>query len=662
MERDLPPYFEPDRWVPPPGSVEDRRLWRFMRRHGFDDYQAFLDQARDPHWFYPRVIEDLGLDWPVPYTDLMDTSDGLPWTRWFVGGRTNLAWLAVHRWVEAGHGDRPALVWDGEDGQTATLTYADVATQVRRMAAGLSAAGVRQGDVVAIYMPMVPTAMVAVLAAAHLGAVAAPAFSGYGVEALAERLQIAEATTLMTSDGTYRNGKQVDLLSVAREAVDRSPSVQRVFVHHRLPSSLELRDRELDMAGLLDAGSLDEPVLLEPEAPVYLGFTSGSSGRPKGIVHCHGRFPYRLPIEIAYNYDVHPGELFAWITDMGWIMGPGMISGVLIAGAGFLMIEGGLTTPGPDRLWRSIETHGVTHLGLSPTAIRMLAEQGEQVVEAFDMPTLRVVGTSGEPMTPDAWRWAHRHICRGVAPIINISGGTEIGAGLLVGAPVVPMRECRFAGISPGMDVAVFDGEGREVVGEEGELVIRRPFPSMTYGFWKEPERYEETYWSRWPGVWVHGDRAVIFEDGSAVLPGRSDDVMNVGGKRVGPSEYESIATSLDDVTSAAAVGVPDPVKGEVAVLLITAVPGSDEGSLAARIRERVDALMGKAMRPKDVIVVSILPLTVSGKVHRRAIRAWLTGTDPGDLSGAQHLESRAEIARHAARIAAPPYTEGASA
>lgn len=652
MALELTADFQPDRWVPPAGSVSARRLWQFMRRHGFEDYQGFLEQSRDPHWFYPRVIEDLALTWPVPYRELMDASDGVAWTRWFVGGQTNLAWLAVHRWVDAGHGRRRALVWDGEDGQTATVTFAELSAQVRRMAAGLAAAGVARGDAVAIYMPMVPEAMVAVLAAAHIGAIAAPIFSGYAADALRERLELIDATTVMTADGTYRNGKQIEFLPTLREAVDGVESVDRVYVHRRLPGPLELRDGESDMAALLGFGQLPDAVLLEPEAPVYVGFTSGSTGRPKGVVHCHGRFPYRLPIEIAYNFDVHGGELVAWLTDMGWIMGPGFITGTLVLGAGFLMIEGSPTQPDPGRLWRAVETHGVTHLGLSPTAIRLLAGHGGEVVEPFEMPTLRVLGSTGEPMTPDAWRWAHRHVGRGRLPIINISGGTEIGAGLLVGAPVVPMQECRFAGISPGMDVAVYDDSGKAVVGEEGELVVRQPFPSMTLGFWKEPERYEETYWSRWPDTWAHGDRAIFNHDGSALLPGRSDDVMNIAGKRIGPSEYESIATGVEAVTAAAAVGVPDRVKGEAAVVVVTARAGHDHVRVAGEICEAVTARMGKAMSPREVVVVRALPLTVSGKVHRRAVQAWLTGRDPGDLSGTQHLAAREELLRTGQRLA----------
>jgi len=645
MTRPLPPWFEEDRWVPPPGSVETTNVARLMARHGLDDYRDFLAQSLDPHWFYPAVIDDLGLDWPVPYERLFDTSEGIPWTRWFVGGRTNMTWLAVDRWVERGAGDRLALAFDGEDGTVRRLTFAELSDAVARVAGGLRELGVEAGDGVAVFMPMIPEAAIAILAANRIGAYAAPAFSGFGPDALAERIQIAEAKVLVTADGFLRGGRTVEMKPVADAAADRCPGLEHVVVAERLGLDWPRQDRDVPWRRLAAADPDGPYEWFPPETPCYLGFTSGSTGRPKGAVHGHGRFPYRLPVEMAYCFDVRPGDVVTWTTDMGWVMGPGILTGALVCGAAFVLMEGGIDHPAPDRLWRTVERHGITMLGVAPTVIRMLAAHGPSWVEPFELESLRVIGSTGEPMTAPAWRWMHRHVGRGIRPIVDISGGTEVGCGLLVGSPVVPMRECRFAGHSPGIAATVFDDQGKPVVGELGELVVTAPWPSMTWGFWKEPDRYLQTYWSRWPDVWVHGDRAIIYEDGSAALPGRSDDLIKVAGKRVGPAEYESVAVEVPGVLAAAAVGIPDPVKGETAV--VVCLPGTDAPppeELEAAVAERITAAMGKPMRPSRVLVVDAVPLTRSGKVHRRALRGWLSGTDPGDLSNLDNPQVKETI------------------
>jgi acetyl-CoA synthetase len=645
----LPEWFEPDRWVPPPGSVEARRVARFMRQHGLTDYYRLLDRAAtDPEWFYQAAFRDLELEWPVPYHTLYDDHNGAAATRWFLGGRTNLAYLAVERWRTAGYRKRTALVWEGDDGTSLHLSFDQLGQQIERAAAGLRAIGVGKGDVVALYLPMIPEAAISLLAIARIGAIAAPAFSGYASKALAERLGITGARVIITADGALRHGTKVDLKAQADQAVQAIPGVEWVVVVTRLGDTLQMNPaRDLSWETLLSYGK-DQPLeMVDANTPWLLSFTSGSSGRPKGALHTHGGLPYRVAIELAYNFDLYAGERLLWITDMGWIMGPLAIAGALSLGAAFVMFEGTPDFPQPDRLWQVVDHHRITHLGLSPTVVRVLASYGPEWVDRHELEPLRVLGSTGEPWDAPSWRWFHRHVGRGRRPIINWSGGTEIGCGILAGSPVVPMRKCCFAGPAPGMAADVYDSAGRPLVGEIGELVVTRPWPSMTQGLWQEPERYLATYWSRWPGIWLHGDRAIRYEDGSWELLGRSDDVLKVAGKRVGPVEIESVATQSDEVMVAAAVGIPDPIRGEAIALVVLPTPEArdrDPDMLARSIADRVADALGKPFRPAVVLVVTAIPLSHSGKVHRRAVRAWLTGTDPGDLSALANPESRAAI------------------
>lgn len=645
MRRRLPEWFEEDRWVPPPGYVEQLNVTRFMAAHGIDDYADLLERAADdPEWFYPAAFDDLNLPWPHPYDVVCDTSRGVPWARWFVGGATNIAHLAIERWRQRGQGAAQALIWEGEDGSTRTYTFDELGQEVARVAAGLRTLDVDCGDVVALYLPMIPEAAIITHAAVRIGAIVAPAFSGYGTDALAERLTLSEAKVVVTADGTLRGGSRIEMAPTAREAVTRAAGVEHL-VHvsrlgHPCPEGAvpwdELRERE---AG----GDIE---MFGPDVPCLLAFTSGSTGRPKGAVHAHGRMPYRVAIELAYNFDLRAGDRLTWVTDMGWIMGPFVVICPLLLGATSVIFEGLPNYPQPDRLWASVDRHGLTHLGLAPTVIRAQAGYGHDNVDRHGLDSLRVLGSTGEPMTSSAWRWLHRHVGRGIRPIINYSGGTEVGCGLLAGSPAVTMRECAFAGPTPGIAAAVFDENGQRVVGEIGELVVTKPWPSMTLGFWNDDERYLDTYWSRWPDIWLHGDRAIEHEDGSWELPGRSDDLIKVAGKRVGPVEFEAAATAVHGVQAAATVGVPDEVKGEVAVVVVLPDPGMEGrvDELARAVESRIVDALGKPMRPAAVVVADEIPITRSGKVHRRVVRAWLTDTDPGDLSTLENPSAEAAI------------------
>jgi acetyl-CoA synthetase len=389
-------------------------------------------------------------------------------------------------------------------------------------------------------------------------------------------------------------------------------------------------------AGTVDtasAAALGEPDA-DPETPYMVIYTSGTTGRPKGAVHVHGGFPIKAAQDLAHTIDLRAGDSLFWFTDLGWMMGPWAIAGALLLGARLVIYEGAPDFPGPDRLWSMIARRRVTHFGLSPTVIRALMAHGEDPVRAHDRSSLRVLGSTGEPWNPEPWWWYFREVGEGRCPVINYSGGTEVSGGIVGGNVIGPIKPASFSGPCIGTAADVVDDSGRPVRGAVGELVIRAPLPGMTRGFWHDRSRYEETYWSRWPGIWAHGDWASIDADGFWYIQGRSDDTLKVAGKRVGPAEVESAAVSHPAVLEAAAIGVPHEIKGEAIVVVCVLHRGeTDDDDLRAAIARTVAEELGKPLKPEIVAVVRALPKTRSGKVMRRVIRAAWLGEDPGDLT-----------------------------
>lgn len=621
----LPAWFREDRWVPPPGSAEGKQVTRLMRAHGLDTYQDLLSAAADPDWFYPRAFADLGLAWMTAPTGVAVPGSPSPWRTWFPSGLTNAAWLACRRWAAASPGQL-AVMGEAEDGTVTRWTFADLDEHVTACAGQLAEAGIGIGDTVAILLPMCPEAIAAILAVAAAGAVAVPLFSGYGPGAIRERLRIAACRVLITADGFLRAGRVVPTLETARQAT--SDGGTALVVVSRLGTAL--RPGELPWRDEHRAGPVTGPLALPAAAPFLLGFTSGSTGRPKAVVHTHGGFPYRVAIDLAYGFDLRPGDRMTWVTDMGWIMGPLSTLGPLVLGATAYVFEGLITHPRPGRLWDAARDQRLAVTGVTPTLVRSLITAG--AVPGAPLPDLKAVGITGEPCTRPVWRWLHREVGRGHVPVINWTGGAEIGAGILISSPVVETPECRFSGPCLGVPADVYDSAGIPVTGTPGELVLTQPVPSMTRGLWGQPGRYLETYWSRWPGVWLHGDQAVRHADGSWELTGRSDEVMKVGGKRIDPAEFEEITSAVDGVLECAAVAVPDERLGEVPVIAIRTRPGTAGEEVRAAVTQRVIATLGPAFRPREVIVADALPLSRAGKVQRRVLRAWLLGQDPGDL------------------------------
>jgi acetyl-CoA synthetase len=488
---------------------------------------------------------------------------------------------------------------------------------------------------------MSPEAAIASHACAHIGAVQVPIFSGFAAPAITARLADARARALLTADGTFRRGSAVPMREIADEALASAPSVEHVVVWRRVGADVPTDGRHHNWAELV-AGMPGElpPLELEAEAPYLIAYTSGTTGRPKGAVHVHGGFLVSIAREAAYQADVKQGDRVLFATDMGWIMGPWTVVGAGALGAAVVYMEGAPDWPS-DRIWRLVEDERITMLGVSPTLVRALLPHGEP---RSDLSSLRAVTTTGEPWNRGPYDWLNEHVCRhGRIPIVNISGGTEVGACFLSVSLLEPAKPCSLGFPALGLDMDVFDEAGNSVRGEVGELVCRGPWPGMTRGIWGDPERYLDTYWRRFPGVWTHGDWASVDEDGYWFLHGRSDDTLNVAGKRIGPAEVESAAVGHPAIAEAAAVGIPHDVKGEVIWLFCVPRPGAE--ATASDVATAVAEELGKAFRPERVVFVSALPKTRSAKVVRRAVRAKALGQDPGDLSTLENPEILDEIA-----------------
>jgi len=624
-------------WWPDPAVVEQTNLMQFMRRHGITTLDGLIPHSlEDVATFWEAVLADLDIQFYEPYRQIADFSRGIEWPAWCVGGSMNIVHNCLDKWLAAGAGERIALRWEGEEGATRILTYAELARQVNRCANALRALGFKRGDAIGLFMPMVPEIAIALLAICKIGGVIVPLFSGYGEGAVASRLNDAGAVALFTSDGVFRRGKSHDLKATADVAALQVPTLRHMIVVRRTGSTVSFtpgRDHWWDevLAGQSDQAQTER---MGADDPVMLIYTSGTTGRPKGAVHTHCGFPIKAAQDLAHGFDLKRDDTLYWITDMGWMMGPWEVWGALLLGASMLLYDGAPDYPDVDRLWALIERHHVSGLGVSPTLIRALRPHGEEPLRAHDISSLRWFGSTGSPWDPESWTWLFQTAGGGRLPIINYSGGTEISGGILMGNFLTPLKPAAFSGPAPGMAADVLDGHGQPLRGEVGELAIRLPWIGMTRGFWRDPERYIQAYWSRFPGIWVHGDWAAIDDDGLWYILGRSDDTIKVAGKRVGPAEVESVLCSHPAVTLAAAIGVPEPVKGEEIVCFCMLAPGQQPSEgLRSELMERLIEQLGKPLKPRDIKFVAALPRTRNAKIMHRIIRAAYLGSDLGDVS-----------------------------
>ena len=632
-------------WRPSPEAVERARVTGFMRKHGIKDTGELIRRsADDTSWFWDAALRDLGVRWFRPYSKVQDGSRGFPWTRWFLDGRINI----VANCLDPAPPDQAALIGEADDGAVRTWTYRELNDEVSRVAGLLRQLGAGKGDAVGIYMPMVPEIAAAFFGCLKIGAVPVPVFSAFGAPALAVRLRDAGAKVLFTADGVSRRGKRSALKPEADKAVAECPSLRNVVVLRRLGIDVPMGPRDLWWHEAVGRAAPETATAeLEAEDTSVVLYTSGTTGNPKGTVHTHAGALAKIATELGYNFDVRAGDVFFWVTDMGWMMGPWELIGVTFFRGTLVIFEGAPNHPDPGRLWEIVERHKATHLGISPTAIRLLKTESLDWLRKHDLSSLRILGSTGEPWDTDSYLWFFEHAGGRRCPIINITGGTELIGSHLAPLPITDLKACTVRGPCLGMDVDVFDDDGKPIRGGIGHLVCKKPAPSMTKGFLNDPERYLQTYFSRFPGVWYHGDWAKVDEDGFWFLFGRSDDTIKVAGKRTGPAEVEGALIEHPAVAEAAAVGVPHDVKGETVACFVVLNPGHEPSEpLREELRNQVVKHLGKTLKPETLRFARTLPKTRSGKIVRGAIRRRFLNQPVGDVTSVENPDAIEEISR----------------
>jgi acetyl-CoA synthetase len=597
----------------------------------------YEEAAADPVAFWERLARER-ITWTKPFDTTLEWD--LPFAKWFVGGELNVSYECLDKQVEAGRGDKVAYHWIGEPGETKTLTYADLLREVGKAANALRELGVEKGDRVAIYLPMIPELPIAMLACARIGAPHTVVFGGFSAEALGGRINDCGAKVLITADGGWRRGKQVALKHHADEAVGASPTIEHVIVVSRFGDGAAhmTPDRDTWWHDIVDRQPAEcPPVPVDSEHMLYLLYTSGTTAKPKGILHTSAGYLLGASVTHELIFDLKPDDVYWCAADIGWVTGHSyIVYGPLANGATGIIYEGAPDTPTWDRWWQIIEAYKVSILYCAPTGIRAFMKQGPQFPAAHDLSSLRVLGSVGEPINPEAWLWYHEHVGGGKAPIVDTWWQTETGMILITPLPGITTTKPGSATFPfPGIEADVVDADGNSVpFGGGGYLVLKRPWPAMLRGIYGDPARYRETYWNRFPGMYFAGDGAKRDEEGYYWLLGRVDDVMNVAGHRISTTEVESALVDHHSVAEAAVVGAKDEVSGQAIfafVILKADQQASDE--LGTRLRAHVASVIGPIARPKHLMFVPDLPKTRSGKIMRRLLRDIAEGRALGDTT-----------------------------
>ncbi|WP_278975344.1 AMP-binding protein [Nitrosopumilus sp.] len=616
-----------------------------MKKHNIDSLEDLSHKAKNNlEWYWESVDKDIGIVWDKPYTKTLDMSKGIAWSKWFVDGKTNIYTSSVEKFAKS-NPEKIAYYFESEDGRTSKITYSELNSKVSKLANALKSFGIKKGDVIAIYLPMIEEAILAILAASKIGAVQTTIFSGYSSQSLHVRLQDCRAKILFVSDGFHRKGKPISQKQIMENAV-KNTSIEKIIVvsYKGIDKYIESENTISFKKIVSDETDLCDTEVMDSEDPLFILYTSGTTGNPKGVIHSHGGFSVFAGHQSAYLIDTHENDILFWPADIGWITGlVWNVYGLLIMGASAVIYDGALDFPTSNRIWKMMSDYNATIFGISPTAVRLFKKNNVEPLKSHSLDKIKNIPTTGEPLDEDSWWWLFEKVGNKKIPIMNLSGGTEIGGAMLSVFPGMKLKPSSVGIPVPGMDIDAFDDDGNSVKGENGYLVIKSPWPAMTRGLLNDDVKYIETYWSRFENIWFHGDYVYVDEDNLWYMRGRTDDVINVSGHRMSTVEIEHIVISHDDISDAASIAIPDELTGE-AIVIFVVTDKTLNIDLESEISNYVSEKIGKVAKPKYIFRLTELPKTRTGKIMRRLLKSKLLGKKLGDLSSLENPHVLDEI------------------
>jgi acetyl-CoA synthetase len=632
-------------FVPSEKQIQTSNIYKFMKKYNISSLQELSKKAnQNQEWFWQEVSNDIGIIWDAPYTKILDTTQGIPWSRWFVNGKTNIYKSSVEKFAKE-KSNKIAYYFVSEDGTNSNVTYSELDHKVSKLANGLKQLGVKKGDVVAIYLPMIEESILAILASAKIGAIQTVIFSGYSSESLQIRLQDCGAKVLFVCDGFQRKGKSISQQQIITAAVKNTKIEKIIVIPYKGIDVYEESEKVVFYKQLMKSQNFVCPTeIMDSEDSLFILYTSGTTGKPKGVVHTHGGFSVFAGYQAAFLIDMHENDVLLWPADIGWITGlVWNVYGLLIRGACAVIYDGALDYPNFDRIWNMLIHYDATIFGISPTAVRLYKKNNIEPLKLHTFEKIKNIPTTGEPLDEDSWWWLFEKVGNKKIPIMNLSGGTEIGGAMLSVFPGMKLKPSTVGIPCPGMNLDVYDDHGKSVSEKNGYLVIKSSWPAMTKGLLNDKQRYLQTYWSRFENIWFHGDYVFVDDEGLWYMKGRADDVINVSGHRLSTVEIEHTVISHNKISDAASISIPDDITGEAIIVFFVTKNKSEKG-LETEICDYVAEKIGKIARPKIAYPISELPKTRTGKIMRRLLKAKLLDMPLGDLSSLENPSILDEI------------------